>query len=47
MSDEVRMINNKKKVIKKTLDIVTKVTYIYEDDSFKELVDKQSHTFNC
>ena len=47
MIDEVKMINNNKKIIKKTIDIVTKVTYIYEDDSFKELVDKQSHTFNC
>ena len=47
MTNEVKMINNNKKIVKKTIDIVTTVTYIYEDDSFKELVDRQSHTFNC
>lgn len=47
LTEKVKEINNNKRIIKKTVEIVTRVTYIYEDDSIKELVDKQSHTFDC
>lgn len=46
LTEKVKEINNNKRIIKKTVEIVTKVTYIYEDDSIKELQDKQCHTFD-
>ncbi len=46
LTQQVKSINSGKKVIKKTVEITTKVTYIYEDGSKKEVNEVKTHVFN-
>jgi len=46
LSNQVKQINKGLKVIKKIVEITTKVTYTYEDGSTKETSEKTTHTFN-
>jgi hypothetical protein len=39
-------MNANKKVVKKTVEITTKITYTYEDDSTKEVNEVKTHVFN-
>ena len=43
---QVSEINKNKRVIKRTVEIITKVTYIYEDGSQREYIDKKCHDYN-
>ena len=47
LTQQVKNINANKKVIKKTVEITTKITYTYEDGSTKEINEVKSHTFNA
>ena len=46
LADQVKKINLNKKVVKRNVEVVTKITYVYEDGSTKEVVEKESHVFN-
>lgn len=46
LSAQVKNINSSKRVIKKTVEVITKITYTYEDGSTREVEDKQAHVFN-
>jgi len=46
LMQQVKAINLNKKVIKKTVEITTKVTYTYEDGSQKEVNEVKTHVFN-
>ena len=46
LAQQMKQINMGKKVTKKTVEIITQVTYTYEDGSTKETIEKQTHTFN-
>ena len=46
LSQQVKSINAGKKVVKKTVEITTKVTYTYEDGSKKEVNEIKTHVFN-
>ena len=43
---QVSEINKSKRVVKRTVEITTKVTYIYEDGSQREYIDKKCHDYN-
>ena len=47
LTQQVKVINSNKKVIKKTVEITTKITYTYEDGSTKEVNEVKSHVFNA
>ena len=47
LTQQVKVINANKKVIKKTVEITTKITYTYEDGSTKEVNEVKSHVFNA
>ena len=46
LMQQVKVINLSKKVIKKTVEITTKITYTYEDGSKKEVNEIKTHVFN-
>ena len=46
LSQQVKSINAGKKVVKKTVEITTKITYTYEDGSKKEVNEIKTHVFN-
>ena len=46
LTQQVKSINAGKKVVKKTVEITTKVTYTYEDGSKKEVNEIKTHIFN-
>ena len=46
LMQQVKAINLNKKVVKKTVEITTKVTYTYEDGSQKEVNEVKTHVFN-
>jgi len=46
LMQQVKAINLSKKVVKKTVEITTKVTYTYEDGSQKEVNEVKTHVFN-
>ena len=46
LTQQVKSINAGKKVVKKTVEITTKVTYTYEDGSKKEVNEIKTHVFN-
>ena len=46
LTQQVKSINLGKKVVKKTVEITTKVTYTYEDGSKKEVNEVKTHVFN-
>ena len=46
LSQQVKSINAGKKVVKKTVEITTKVTYTFEDGSKKEVNEIKTHVFN-
>ena len=43
---QVSEINKNKRVVKRTVEIITKVTYVYEDGSQREYIDKKCHDYN-
>ena len=43
---QVKVINQSKKVVKKTVEITTKITYTYEDGSKREVNEIKTHVFN-
>ena len=47
MTQQVKLINANKKVIKRTVEITTKITYTYEDGSTKEVNEVKTHVFNA
>ena len=46
LMQQVKAINQSKKVVKKTVEITTKITYTYEDGSQKEVNEIKTHVFN-
>ena len=46
LTQQVKSINAGKKVVKKTVEITTKITYTYEDGSKKEVNEIKTHVFN-
>ena len=47
LMQQVKVINQSKKVVKKTVEITTKITYTYEDGSKREVNEIKTHVFNC
>ena len=47
LTQQVKVMNAKKKIIKKTVEITTKITYTYEDGSTKEVNEVKTHVFNA
>ena len=47
LTQQVALINANKKIIKKTVEITTKIIYTYEDGSTKEVNEVKSHVFNA
>ena len=47
LTQQVKVINANKKIVKKTVEITTKITYTYEDGSIKEINEVKSHVFNA
>ena len=43
---QVTEINKGKRVVKRRVEITTKVTYVYEDGSQREHIDKKCHDYN-
>ena len=43
---QVQVINANKKILKKEVEITTKITYTYEDGSTKEINEVKKHNFN-
>ena len=46
LTNQVKIINANKKVVKKDVEIITKITYMYEDGSTKEINEVRKHNFN-
>ena len=46
LMQQVKVINQSKKVVKKTVEITTKITFTYEDGSQKEVNEIKTHVFN-
>ena len=46
LAEQVKKVNLNKKIVKRNVEVVTKITYVYEDGSTKEVVEKESHVFN-
>ena len=47
LTQQVKVMNANKKIIKKTVEITTKITYTYEDGSTKEVNEVKTHVFNA
>ena len=47
LTQQVKVMNANKKVVKKTVEITTKITYTYEDGSTKEVNEVKTHVFNA
>ena len=45
LTQQVQALNAAKKVVKRTVEIVTKITFTYEDGSKREVNDVKTHTF--
>ena len=45
LTQQVQAINASKKIVKKTVEITTKITYTYEDGSTREVNDVKTHTY--
>ncbi len=45
LTQQVQVINANKKIVKKDVEIITKITYTYEDGSTKEINEVKKHTF--
>jgi hypothetical protein len=45
MIQQVQVINANKKILKKEVEIITKITYTYEDGSTKEINEVKKHVF--
>ena len=45
LTQQVQAINMSKKVVKRTVEITTKITFTYEDGSTREINDVKTHTF--
>ena len=45
LTQQVQVINANKKIVKKDVEIVTKITYTYEDGSTKEINEVKKHSF--
>ncbi len=46
LKQKVKNINSTKKIIKKSIEITTKVTYIYEDGSTRDVNQVRIHITN-
>jgi len=46
LTQQVKNINAAKKVVKRTVEITTKIVYTYEDGSTKEINEVKTHVFN-
>ena len=47
LTQQVKIMNANKKIVKKTVEITTKITYTYEDGSTKEVNEVKTHVFNA
>ena len=47
LTQQVKVMNANKKILKKTVEITTKITYTYEDGSTKEVNEVKTHVFNA
>ena len=47
LTQQVKLVNANKKIIKRTVEITTKITYTYEDGSTKEVNEVKTHVFNA
>ena len=45
ITQQVQVINANKKILKKEVEITTKITYTYEDGSTKEINEVKKHVF--
>ena len=45
LTQQVQVINANKKIVKKEIEIITKITYTYEDGSTKEINEVKKHSF--
>ena len=45
LTQQVQVINANKKIVKKDVEIITKITYTYEDGSNKEINEVKKHSF--
>ena len=45
ITQQVQVINANKKILKKEVEIITKITYTYEDGSTKEINEVKKHVF--
>ena len=45
ISQQVQVVNSSKKILKKEVEITTKITYTYEDGSTKEINEVKKHVF--
>ena len=45
LTQQVQVINANKKIVKKDVEIITKITYTYEDGSTKEINEIKKHSF--
>ena len=46
LTSQVKVINSNKKIVKREVEIITKITYTYEDDSKKEINEVKKHNFD-
>ena len=45
LANKTKNLLSNLKIIQKKVEVVTKITYVYEDGSTREVSDTQSHTF--
>ena len=46
LTNQVKVINSNKKIVKREVEIKTKITYTYEDGSTKEINEVKKHCFD-
>ena len=46
LASQVKVINSNKKIVKREVEIITKITYTYEDGSKKEINEVKKHNFD-
>ena len=46
LTNQVKVINSNKKIVKREVEIITKITYTYEDGSKKEINEVKNHNFD-
>jgi len=46
LTNQVKVINSNKKIVKREVEIKTKITYTYEDGSTKEINEVRKHNFD-